>query len=158
MRLFRSTTLAFTVLAATGCGTFHNLDDSPNGPLYLGMGCCYPFGGVARSSLLAVMGPPTGVVGIIEGDTLLCQGKFAEGFEQIGQGLFLGSAGLIAIADAPLSLAGDVLTFPIAYARSREYPWATWWGKEPVHISDATFAPAKDVADQKTDSTAEPTH
>jgi hypothetical protein len=47
---------------------------------------------------------------------------------QIGGGLMLAGAGLIAIADTPVSLVGDILTLPIAYARHQEYPWATWWG------------------------------
>jgi hypothetical protein len=148
--------LAFVVLAVTGCGTFYNLEDSPKGPLFVGTGCCYPFGGVTRSGLLAVMGPPAGLAGVVSGNMAISQGEFGDGFQQIGQGLFLTSAGLIAIADTPLSLAGDILTFPIAYARSKEYSWATWWGEKSMSISDSAPAPASDGIEKKIDSAGKP--
>jgi hypothetical protein len=89
------------LFALTGCGTFHNLKDPPNGPMFVGTGCCYPFGGVTRSGLLAIMGPPMGLAGVVSGDIAVCQGFFGAGFQEIGGGLFLTSAGLLAIADAP---------------------------------------------------------
>jgi hypothetical protein len=156
MRSSRIIVLAFVVLAVTGCGTFHNLKDSPKGPLYVGTGCCYPFGGVTRSGLLAVMGPPSGLAEVVSGNMAISQGEFGDGFQQIGQGLYLASAGLIAIADTPLSLAGDILTFPIAYARSKEYPWATWWGEKSMPIPNSAPAPASDGIDQKIESASNP--
>jgi hypothetical protein len=77
------------------------------------------------------------------GNVALCQGEFVSGFQQIGQGLLMTSAGLGAIVDIPLSLAADIVTFPVAYARYKEYPWATWWG-EPSRfnpISPPTTTP-----------------
>src|SRR6516162_1915541 len=115
--------LASVVLAVTGCGTFFNLKDPPKGPVFMGTGSCYPFGGVARSGALAVLGPPCGVAGVMGGSETIFQGEFASGFQQIGYGMFLTSAGLVAIADSPLSLAGDILTLPVAYARANEYSW-----------------------------------
>jgi hypothetical protein len=32
--------------------------------------------------------------------------------------------------DTPLSLAGDVLTYPLARGRSNGESWATWWGDQ----------------------------
>jgi hypothetical protein len=143
--------LTLVLLALTGCGTFHNLKDSPNGPMFIGTGRCYPFGGVSRSGLLAVMGPPAGLCQVVGGNIAVCQGDFGTGFQQVGDGLFLTSAGLIAIADTPLSLAGDILTFPIAYARSREYSWATWWGEKSIHDPSTPLAPASEDGNKEID-------
>ena len=124
--------LPLALLALTGCGTFHNLKDRPDGPLFVGTGRCYPFGGVARSSLLAVMGPPAGLGGVASGSIAVSQGEFGPALRQIGDGMFLTSAGLLAIVDIPLSLVGDTLTLPVACARPKERPWATWWGEQSL--------------------------
>jgi hypothetical protein len=51
--------------------------------------------------------------------------------EGIVYGTGFAAAGLWSLAvDAPLSLVGDVVTFPIAYARSQRAPWAMWWGSQ----------------------------
>ncbi len=144
MRSSQFNFLALVLLGLTGCGTFHNLKDSPNGPLFLGTGCCYPFGGVTRSGVLAVMGPPCGLSGIMDGNIAITKGEFDSGFQQIGHGIFLTSAGLVAIADVPLSLAGDILTYPIAYARTKEYPWATWWGEKSITILSTPMPPVSE--------------
>ena len=57
MHGFRPYFLALALPALTGCGTINNLMDRPNGPKYICMGCCEPFGGVMRSALLAAVGP-----------------------------------------------------------------------------------------------------
>ena len=57
MHRFRFGFMTVVLLAMTGCGTVHNLQDPPGGPLYIATGSCYPFGGVVRSGMLAVMGP-----------------------------------------------------------------------------------------------------
>jgi uncharacterized protein YceK len=124
--------LALALLALTGCGTVHNLKDSPNGPMFCCTGCCYPFGGVVRSGAVAVLGTPGGLGAAILGDIAICQGNFGPGFDLVGQGMGMTALGLVAIADVPLSLAGDILTLPVVYARSHEYWWATWWGKESM--------------------------
>jgi hypothetical protein len=150
--------LAFVFLALTGCGTFHNLKDAPNGTLFMGTGCCYPFGGVGRSALLAGLGTPMGLGMVINGDIAITEGDFGPGFQQVGEGLLLTSAGLLAIADTPLSLAGDLLTFPIAYARSKEYPWATWWGEPFTRDPGTPLAPASDGSDKKIEGGIQPSH
>jgi len=114
----------------TGCGTFQNLKEPPKGPTDYCTGRCYPFGGVMRSGCTALIGPSFGLGEVIEGSSAISHGEFGPGFEHIGSGMILTAAGLGAIVDTPLSLAGDILTFPIAYARSKEYPWATWWGEK----------------------------
>ncbi len=78
------------------------------------------------------MGIPSGAVGIVSGNIAIAQGDFGPGFTEVGQGLLLTGAGVIAIVDTPLSLAGDIVTLPIAYARSKEHRWATWWGEESM--------------------------
>jgi hypothetical protein len=143
------------LLALSGCGTFYNLKDPPNGPMFMGTGSCYPFGGVVRSGLLAVMGPPCGLGNVISGNIAICQGDFSSGFEQIGNGICLTSAGLVAVADTPMSLAGDILSFPAAYARSKEYSWATWWGEKSVHDPTSPPAPEADGCNKKMDGGVE---
>jgi hypothetical protein len=139
----RSFVLTVILLAFTGCGTLHNLQDRPNSPTFFGTGSCYPFGGVVRSFLLAGLGTQGGVAQVIEGDLAFCQGEFSSGLEQIGNGMLLTSAGLGAVVDCPLSLAGDILTFPIAYARSKEFAWATWWGEKTFIIDKTGFVDAQ---------------
>lgn len=83
-------------LSVGGCGTFANVT-APPGPHvgYRGMGptACVPFGGVERS--------------MVGGGLLLASG--------IGAPL-----GIVVFAtDVPLSLAGDLVTLPIVYARQR---------------------------------------
>jgi uncharacterized protein YceK len=148
MRGFQLSYLMLVLFAQTGCGTLVNLWDPPKGPQMLGTGCCYPFGGVTRSGYLAGGGPIVGVGEVISGNVTLCKGEFGTGFEEIGAGLFLFSAGLVAIADTPLSLVGDVLTWPIAYAREKEYPWATWWGRQSVPVD-----PARSTSESENQST-----
>jgi uncharacterized protein YceK len=137
--------LALAVLALTGCGTVHNLKDSPNGPMFMGTGCCYPLGGVVRSGLLAFVGTPGGLCSAISGDIAICQGDFGPGLEEVGQGMGMTALGLVAIADMPLSLAGDILTLPVVYARSHEYWWATWWGKESFGCPAPDLTPPPEV-------------
>jgi hypothetical protein len=124
------TTVAVAVIGLSGCGTFVNLKDPPSGIMFCGTGACYPFGGVVRSGLLAAMGSPLGVSEVISGDLAICLGQFGDGVASVGAGMLLTAAGLGAIVDTPLSLAGDILTFPVAYARCMEYSWATWWGEQ----------------------------
>jgi hypothetical protein len=118
--------------------------------MFIGAGATYPFGGTVRSGLLAFMGPPIGVTEVITGNVALTQGEFGDGLRQVGHGMFITAAGLGAIVDTPLSLAGDIVTFPVAYARSKEYPWATWWGAKSFRIEPA-FTPAPEGADKRVD-------
>jgi hypothetical protein len=46
----------------------------------------------------------------------------------LGPPLFVG--GLACLVDTPLSLAGDIVTLPIAISRNRGDAWATWWGEQ----------------------------
>jgi hypothetical protein len=148
--------VALALLALTGCGTFQNLYDPPNGPLFMGTGSCHPFGGVARSGLFAVVGPSWGLGEIISGDMAICQAEFGPGFQQIGHGIWMTSASLVAVADTPLSLAGDILTFPIAYARSKEFPWATWWGEKSTRDPTTPPAAEPDGSNMKNDGATDP--
>jgi hypothetical protein len=97
-----------------------------------------------------------GLAGVLSGNIAICRGEFGDGFEQIGEGLCMSSAGLIAVADTPLSLAGDILTLPIAYGRSKEYPWATWWGQKTDENPRTAPAPASDGTDKIIESGTEP--
>jgi uncharacterized protein YceK len=150
--------IAIIALAQSGCGTMHNLMADPDGEppdaprvmMFGGPGICMPFGGVARSALLGFGGTPLGVstaigsgVGIVSGEDP------KEGFTRIGLGMRMAGAGLIAIADTPLSLAGDLVTWPIAYAREKRHPWATWWSSDPG-IGRLLFGAAPTTDDQKT--------
>lgn len=135
----RSFTFLVALLAGTqtGCGTMHNLAAPPVAEpvgmsLPMGPGACIPFGGVARSGLLGMAGPQLGVYFAWEGQRDLFYGDNAkEGIAKIGNGMLLTGAGLVSIVDTPLSLAGDIVTLPIAYARQQQYSWATWWGADP---------------------------
>jgi uncharacterized protein YceK len=107
----------------SGCGTIFNLTDPPPpGNPGIGPTTCFPFGGVTRSAALGGCGLVFGTVG---------------GIAEAGNGGLLGGAqlagvGALAVLDTPLSLAGDIITFPIAYARWQGAPWATWWGEQPA--------------------------
>jgi hypothetical protein len=110
---------AFAVLPA-GCGTVVNLTAPPPSlaPPGIGPTACQPFGGVVRSGLLGGVGVSWGLLG---------------GWQDIGnggllQGAWLAGMGLVALVDTPLSLAGDLVTWPIARARAQGEAWATWWG------------------------------
>lgn len=118
------------LLLLPGCGTISNLNDPPMGPYFMGCGKCSPFFGVTRSAVCAVAAPGAGIVETINGCDSICRGEATEGFQQIGQGALCTSMGLLAIVETPLSLAGDIVTYPIARARAEERPWATWWGKQ----------------------------
>jgi hypothetical protein len=155
MRWSQFSFLAFVLLALTGCGTFQNLKNPPNGPLFFGTGCCYPFGGVTRSGLLAAVATASGLGEVVEGNIAVGNGEFGSGIQRTGNGIFMTSAGLVAFADTAVSLAGDIVTFPIAYARSKEYSWATWWGEKLIGNS-SPFAPPTDDSNKKTDGGGEP--
>src|SRR5690349_4712796 len=81
----------------SGCGTLANITAPAapqSGPRSFGPTVCEPFGGVQRSVLagsIPLMGGPIGIV----------------------------PAAIAMGVDAPLSLAGDVLTLPIVYYRLR---------------------------------------
>lgn len=131
-----SLAVALLVASSAGCGTMHNLFAPPDpvpGPPYIGSGpgICVPFGGVARSALLGTAGPLIGPGQVIWGGIKVFGGDpLEEGVKQIGGGLWFTACGLAAIVDTPVSLVGDIATFPIAYARHKHHPWATWWGTE----------------------------
>jgi hypothetical protein len=120
--------------ASAGCGTLHNLDApsklSEPRAAFAGPGTCVPFGGVARSGLLGWAGVTIGPWAVIDGDWELLKGNASDGFEKIGNGLWLTGVGLVSLADTPVSLAADFVTWPIAHAREQQHPWATWWGSE----------------------------
>jgi uncharacterized protein YceK len=129
------------VASQTGCGTLYNLQAPPPVDPMTELGglapsTCAPFGGVQRSAVIGgcgvVMGPiylVKSVVGVADGG--------ADSRENVVGGLTLTGLGLLAIVDAPLSLAGDIVTMPVVIARRCEHPWATWWG-------EAKAAPMKD--------------
>jgi len=115
------------VLAAlflnAGCGTLHNLAAPPEYP-GIGPCTCLPFGGVIRSGTLGTMGTFSGVAGTVES------------FGTLESPYYMAYTGacLVALADVPVSLAGDIVTLPIAFARANNAPWATWWGQQSVRF------------------------
>ncbi len=114
----------------SGCGTLENLQAPPGrepteGPMkYCGPHTCFAFGGITRtywgSDWLVRAGANS--LDKIEVDHLL-----------VGTGAITAGVGFLAV-DGPLSLVGDVLTLPVAYARSQEQPWATWWGTQGYYL------------------------
>src|SRR5437762_6244181 len=99
--------LAFLTFLLSGCGTVANLTTPPQPPTTCrGMrpSGCEPFGGVERS--------------LVYGALLLS----AEPLWAVPGAAFIA-------VDAPLSLAGDVVTLPVVWARQRGATWATWWGE-----------------------------
>jgi hypothetical protein len=128
MQSFRFGFLAFVIPFCAGCGTFHNLKSQPDGQSYMGFGECRPFNGVIQSTVAACILPPAGLSKVIEGDKAVFKGDFDKGFDKIGDGLYCLSIGVLAWPDMPLSLCGDIVTYPLAYARSKQYPWALKWG------------------------------
>jgi hypothetical protein len=62
------------------------------------------------------------------------RGEYRTGAKEAGNGMLWALAGLGAWVDFPLSFVGDVITSPVAYARHKEYPWATRWGEKSVRI------------------------
>src|SRR5262249_47753736 len=113
------------VASQTGCGTMVNLTSPPPSQAEGGIGptACTPFGGVTRSALLGGFCLTCGVAGAVE---------------DIGQGTAVTGIGAFALLiDTPLSLAGDVVTLPIAFARSQEAPWATWWGDQGRNAAES---------------------
>jgi uncharacterized protein YceK len=116
--------IACAVVSAAGCGTVMNLADSPGGGSKTAVvpESCYPFGGVHRSAML-------GVFGVGSGPMSVYNGVFGAGDSQSAlfqAGLFV--VGVGALIDTPVSLVGDIVTLPVAYAREQEAPWASWWG------------------------------
>src|SRR5262249_12229058 len=122
--------LTLTLFATSGCGTLFNLTAPPKGMPCIGPSTCFPLGGLTPSTFCGLCGPPAGLGGMVYGDILVVTGQFKEGFQTLGISAAYAGAGFIALADIPLSLGGDLVTFPIAYARYKEYPWATWWGDQ----------------------------
>jgi uncharacterized protein YceK len=130
----RALLLAAALVAFSGgCGTVVNLTSPPPSlaPPGIGPTACTPFGGAARSGLLGGFCVPCGLLG---------------GWQEIGQGGLLQGAwmtgvGVVALLDTPLSLAGDVVTLPIAYARQQGAPWATWWGDQGGKMLPAAEVP-----------------
>jgi uncharacterized protein YceK len=117
----------------TGCGTVNNLKAHPEA---VGMFCPTPFpmGGVTRSALLATLGPPFGFAGMSQGTAKIVKGDFKEGAEAWTTGAKLFCFGIGAWVDVPLSLVGDVVTLPLAYARMKAYPWAMSWGDQKPNV------------------------
>lgn len=106
----------------SGCGTVVNLNaPPPPGLPSMGPNTCFPFGGVTRSALLGTCAIPMGLCGAVHMDG---------GIEEMGVGLLWVGTGAVALVDAPLSLVGDLVTLPIAYARREGAPWATSWGDQ----------------------------
>jgi len=112
----------------TGCGTVWNLEAlPPPGPpgIEIGPSTCFPMGGVTRSACLGMLGIPIGLATGVAGD----------GFEERGNGLLLAGAATVSLIDVPLSLVGDLITLPVAYARNQGAPWATWWGEQAKPVT-----------------------
>jgi hypothetical protein len=114
--------IAILGLVVSGCGTFMNLKSAPPevaGPCIVCETECVPFGGTIRSGLLAVVGTECGAAGLITGAGSHVSTLDAAGLFGLGVG---------ALIDTPISFAGDIITLPVAIARWKNVPWATWWG------------------------------
>ena len=145
---------ACLVCLVSGCGTVVNLTAPPvSGRPDFGPTDCFPFGGVTRSAELGIGSLGSGLLCIPASGLNPAQLP-----EQMLGGAWLMGVGLVALVDTPLSLAGDVVTLPIAYARRQRAPWATWWGEQAgsakpesdgnapaVETSSGTSEPAKQV-------------
>jgi hypothetical protein len=128
--------LAALLGTQAGCGTACNLWAPPEGIPCIGPSTCFPLGGATRSALLGGFGTVAGSYGIVQGECELLSGR-SEGFQTIGTGLGYTGIGIVSLIDTPVSLAGDVLTSPIAFARQQKAPWATWWGEKSIEIRES---------------------
>lgn len=108
-----------------GCGTLVNLNAPPPDkapPQCMVPASCTPFGGVLRSGMGGIFLPVIGLASVPS--------------DEIGKGgIIKGAAVSVAgvymlIVDTPMSLVGDVITFPLACARSNGQPWALIWGDQ----------------------------
>ena len=139
--------LLLLLLPSVGCGTICNLKDPGDGDIFMGSATCYPFGGVTRSAMRGRTGPPLGVVLAVDGNSEICKGNVNEGIKKVGAGTGLAIAGVVSIADVPLSLAGDIVTLPVAYARQQGKPWATWWGNQQRYPGPNSIVPLIPMTD-----------
>jgi hypothetical protein len=128
-RLLSLLLVAALACVQSGCGTLVNLCSPPTVPTTPGVvqcgfrfpETCFPLGGCARSTML-------GGFGVVGG---LGIGSDQPGPAELLLGAGMCTAGaLVLIVDTPLSLVGDVVTWPIAQARMDGASWATWWGKQ----------------------------
>jgi hypothetical protein len=117
-----------------------------------GTGVCVPFGGVGRSALLGLVGTPIFASQLVIVPLNQIRGEDTKAALAImGNSVYCTGLGLIAIADVPVSLAGDLLTLPLAYARHQQQPWAMWpcrdivsyWVWAPFAQGDANEAGPK---------------
>ena len=109
----------------SGCGTMFNLwapaTSVNTGGDFILPNTCEPMGGVSRTAVLGAGGIYLGVAGIMQNP----------GPVKILEAIGLVTAGTaILVVDFPLSVAADVVTWPIANARHDGRPWATWWGQQ----------------------------
>jgi hypothetical protein len=141
MPSFRHWLICASIVPTMGCGTICNLKDPADGPLFMGSGSCYPFGGTTRSAMLAGFGTAGGIASAFEGSLETCTGKVGEGTGKVVNGAAMTAFGLVAVVDTPLSFAGDVVTFPIAYGRMNKEPWASWWRKPERHPGPDSIVP-----------------
>jgi hypothetical protein len=136
------------VPSQTGCGTMCNLHAPPPAEGdSVGRGNCMPFGGFGRSMTMSA-GVPIGIYMICDSEVRLVRGEDPEEkLKTIGLCTLMTGAGLVAIADVPVSLAGDIVTLPLAQARLHREPWATWWGDQAKKRRVADPEPSADQAD-----------
>lgn len=136
-----SLVLASVACMNAGCGTLHNLMAPPVGPPSIGPASCMPFGGVIRSASLGALGTLAGGFYSVRDIGTI---------ESLHDVAVLGVS-LVTFADVPLSLAGDIATLPVAYARSREEQWATWWGTQSYQfpsMDEAVPSVSQEAPDQ----------
>jgi hypothetical protein len=118
MRPFLAVLAAFAVSAFAGCGTLVNLMSRPghaDGEPYVAgtpEASCTVFGGAELSAGYAMSGYLKGAMCLSNGDPA---------------GLAMVAIGTAAMVDANISLVGDIVTLPVAYARQQNLPWASWW-------------------------------
>lgn len=126
-------------MSHAGCGTFTNLTAPPAGKAPPGIATnCAPLGGTFRSLFVG---------GAFVGQGLGEMTEVGKGGILKGSGKVLAGTYLVAV-DTPLSLVGDVVTFPIAQARYEDRPWATWWG-DPGRSRESMILPV--AAESKED-------
>jgi hypothetical protein len=106
MRYVQRGSFAVVFCLLAGCGTVLNVQSKGGPPTPFGG--CIPFGGVARSGATS-LGLAVGAV------AMTCAAAVCAG------------GAVIAAVDAPISLVGDVVTFPLTYSYWRGEPWAKEW-------------------------------
>lgn len=148
MRTAVAAILAIFTAFTTGCGTLVNLHDSPkHQPMMMVPQSTIPMGGTLRSTVVAVVGTPLSFSGAMQNTKALVTGKYDGDLKSFLTPVAAMPLCMLGFVDIPLSLVGDIVTLPIAFARMNEHQWATWWGKESVETKLIPHEPVPEKDD-----------